>query len=87
MALTADHFKALIRRHMEGDDEGFYSVALQVAARAARQGKNRFAQDLRELIDSAKGERAAPALASRTNGAAAGGTGGLDGGELPGCVP
>lgn len=62
MALTADHFKALVRRHMEGDDDGFYSVALQVAARAARQGKNRFAQDLRELIDSAKGGPAAPAL-------------------------
>ena len=62
MALTADHFKALVRRHMEGDDDGFYSVALQVAARAAREGKNRFAQDLRELIDSAKGARAATAL-------------------------
>lgn len=62
MALTADHFKALVRRHMEGDDEGFYSVALQVAARAAKEGKNRFAQDLRELIDSAKGDRASSAL-------------------------
>lgn len=62
MALTADHFKALVRRHMEGDEEGFYSVALQVAARAAREGKNRFAQDLRELIDSAKTEHAAAAL-------------------------
>jgi SpoVK/Ycf46/Vps4 family AAA+-type ATPase len=62
MALTADHFKALVRRHMEGDDEGFYSVALQVAARAAKQGKNRFAQDLRELIDTAKGDRAASPL-------------------------
>ena len=62
MALTADHFKALVRRHMDGDEDGFYSVALQVAARAAREGKNRFAQDLRELIDSAKGARAATAL-------------------------
>ncbi len=62
MALTADHFKALIRRHMEGDEDGFYSVALQVAARAARQGQNRFAQDLRELIDAAQGERPATAL-------------------------
>lgn len=62
MALTADHFKALIRRHMDGDDDGFYSVALQVAARAAREGKNRFAQDLRDLIDAAKGERAVAAL-------------------------
>lgn len=62
MALTADHFKALVRRHMEGDEEGFYSVALQVAARAAKEGKNRFAQDLRELIDAAKGDRASSAL-------------------------
>lgn len=60
MAITASHFKSLIRRHMEGDEEGFYSVALQVAARAAREGKNRFAQDLRELIDGAKAERHAP---------------------------
>jgi SpoVK/Ycf46/Vps4 family AAA+-type ATPase len=62
MALTADHFKALVRRHIEGDDDGFYSVALQVAARAAKEGKNRFAQDLRELIDAAKGDRAATAV-------------------------
>lgn len=63
MALTADHFKALVRRHMEGDEEGFYSIALQVAARAAREGKSRFAQDLRELVDAAKGDR--PASATR----------------------
>src|SRR5690606_9812687 len=62
MALTADHFKALVRRHIEGDDEGFYSVALQVAARAAKEGKNRFAQDLRELIDTAKDDRASTAV-------------------------
>ena len=62
MVLTADHFKALVRRHMEGDDEGFYSVALQVAARAAKEGKNRFPHDLRELIDTAKGDPAATAL-------------------------
>ena len=62
MALTADHFKALVRRHVEGDDDGFYSVALQVAARAAKEGKNRFAQDLRELIDAAKGDRATTAV-------------------------
>jgi len=62
MALTADHFKALVRRHMEGDEQGFYSIALQVAARAAREGKNHFAQDLRDLVDAAKAEHAASAL-------------------------
>ena len=45
MTVTAEHVKALVRRHMEGDDAGFYSVAMQLAARAAREGKNRFAQE------------------------------------------
>jgi SpoVK/Ycf46/Vps4 family AAA+-type ATPase len=49
---TADQMKALVRSHAEGDDAKFYSVALQVAARAARGGQSRFAQDLRDLIDS-----------------------------------
>lgn len=62
MTITAEHMKALVRRHMEGDDEGFYSIAMQVAARAAREGKSRFAQDLRELVESAQGPNAAPRL-------------------------
>jgi SpoVK/Ycf46/Vps4 family AAA+-type ATPase len=62
MTVTAEHVKALVRRHIEGDDDGFYSIALQLAARAAREGKSRFAQDLRELIDSAKTPTAATQL-------------------------
>jgi SpoVK/Ycf46/Vps4 family AAA+-type ATPase len=53
---TADQMKALVRSHAEGDDTKFYSVALQVAARAARGGQSRFAQELRDLIDSARKE-------------------------------
>jgi SpoVK/Ycf46/Vps4 family AAA+-type ATPase len=49
---TADQLKALIRSHAEGDDTKFYSVALQVAARAARGGQARFAQELRDLVDA-----------------------------------
>lgn len=49
---TADQVKALVKSHAEGDDRRFYSVALQVAAGAARSGQNRFAQDLRDLVDS-----------------------------------
>jgi SpoVK/Ycf46/Vps4 family AAA+-type ATPase len=60
VAITADHVKALIKRHMDGDEEGFYAVARQVAARAAREGKNVFASDLKELIDSATSRSAAP---------------------------
>ena len=51
---TAAQVKALIRSHAEGDEERFYSVALQVAAEAARQGHGRFAQELREVLDSAR---------------------------------
>jgi SpoVK/Ycf46/Vps4 family AAA+-type ATPase len=48
---NADQVKALVRSHAEGDDTRFYSVALQVAARAARSGQAHFAQELRDLVD------------------------------------
>ena len=51
---TAAQITALIRSHADGDDQRFYSVALQVAAQAARQGHRRFAQELREVIDRAR---------------------------------
>ena len=51
---TADQVKALVRSHADGDDELFYSVAMQVAARAARRGHSRFARNLRDLVDRAK---------------------------------
>jgi len=53
---NADQVKALVRSHAEGDDIRFYSVALQVAARAARSGQGQFAQDLRELVDELRKE-------------------------------
>ncbi len=53
---TADQVKALVRSHAEGDDTRFYSVALQVAARAARGGQAHFAQELRDLVDSLRRE-------------------------------
>jgi SpoVK/Ycf46/Vps4 family AAA+-type ATPase len=51
---TADQVKALVRSHAEGDDSHFYAVAMQVAARAAKSGQTRFAQELRDLVDEAK---------------------------------
>jgi len=48
---NAEQLKALVKSHAEGDDTRFYSVALQVAARAARSGQAHFAQDLRDLVD------------------------------------
>jgi SpoVK/Ycf46/Vps4 family AAA+-type ATPase len=64
---TADHVKALIRSHAEGDDERFYAIAMQVAAQAARQGHTKFAQELRDLVDRAKARgNAAPYAGQRT---------------------
>lgn len=51
---TADQLKALIRTHSEGDETRFYSVALQLAAHAARTGKTKLAQELRAVIEEAR---------------------------------
>jgi SpoVK/Ycf46/Vps4 family AAA+-type ATPase len=51
---TSDQVKALVRSHAEGDDTRFYAVAIQVAAHAARSGRTKFAQELRELVDQVR---------------------------------
>jgi len=51
---TAVQLKALLRSYSEGDAEHFASVALQIAAHAARTGKGRLAQELRDLVDEIK---------------------------------
>jgi SpoVK/Ycf46/Vps4 family AAA+-type ATPase len=53
---SGDQVKALVRSHAEHDDTRFYSIALQVAARAARGGQSHFAQELRELVDTLRRE-------------------------------
>ena len=57
---TAAQVKALVRSHAEGDEQRFYSIAIQVAAQAGRQGHNRLAQELRNLIDRTKTGTARP---------------------------
>lgn len=51
---TAEQLKALVRSYSEGDNDRFLSIAMQIAAHAARTGKERLAQDLRSLVDDAK---------------------------------
>ncbi len=51
---TAQQVKALLRSYSEGDAEHFVSVALQIAAHAARSGKGHLAQELRDLVDGIK---------------------------------
>ncbi len=57
---TAEQLKALVRSHTAGDGEQFLTVSLQVAAHAARQGKVRLAQELRDLVDEAKTNSSRP---------------------------
>jgi SpoVK/Ycf46/Vps4 family AAA+-type ATPase len=62
---TAAQVKALIRSHADADEERFYSIALQVAAQAARQGHGRFAQEVRDMIDNARAQSAKLATGQR----------------------
>ncbi|MGL4861062.1 MAG: AAA family ATPase [Enterobacteriaceae bacterium] len=54
---SADQLKALLQSHLEGDDNRFYSVAMQVAAHEARRGHGKLAEELRALVDQAKSRR------------------------------
>lgn len=56
---SADQLKALLQSHLEGDENRFYSVAMQVAAHEAKRGHGKLAEDLRTLVDQAKLRRAA----------------------------
>ena len=54
---SAAQLKALLKSHLEGDDDRFFSVAMQVAAHEAKHGHGKLAQELRAMIDDAKSRR------------------------------
>jgi len=54
---NADQMKALLKSHIDGDEQHFYSVAMQIAAQEARNGHERLAEELRSLVDIAKRSR------------------------------
>lgn len=54
MAGSGEHITALVRSHGAGDDSAFYSVALQVAAREARLGHNRLADDIKKAVEASR---------------------------------
>ena len=58
---SAGQLKALLKSHLEGDDDRFFSIAMQVAAHEARLGHGKLAEELRAMIDDAKGRRNAEA--------------------------
>jgi len=51
---SAEQLKALIKSHINRDEGQFYSVAMQVAAHAAKMGHGNLAVELRDMIDAAK---------------------------------
>ena len=72
---SAEQLKALLKSHLEGDDQRFFSVAMQVAAHEAKLGHGKLADELRALIDEAKRRRsgaAQPVPISRPRGELAG---------------
>ena len=56
---SAEQIKALLKSHMDGDHDRFFSVAMQVAAHEARLGHGKLAEELRSMIDEAKERRGA----------------------------
>jgi SpoVK/Ycf46/Vps4 family AAA+-type ATPase len=47
----------MLRSKAEGDEEQFYSIALQVAAGEARQGHRATAEEIRAAVDAARSQR------------------------------
>ncbi len=60
---TAEQLKALLKSYGDGNGEHFASVALQIAADAARSGKSQLAQQLKDLVDDIKRKQASEKLA------------------------
>ena len=56
---SAEQIKALLKSHIDGEDDRFFSVAMQVAAHEARLGHGKLAEELRAMIDDAKVRRGA----------------------------
>jgi len=57
MASQGSHVTALVRTHASGDEEAFYAVALQAAAREPRQGHHHLAADIKKAVESSRESR------------------------------
>ena len=52
--MSTKHLLALLSSHIDGDEEQFLSIALQVAAQEARQGRTEDADKLKRLVQRAR---------------------------------
>jgi SpoVK/Ycf46/Vps4 family AAA+-type ATPase len=55
--MSANHLLALLNSHIDGDEERFLSIALQVAAQEARQGRPEEAEKLKRLVQRARDQQ------------------------------
>jgi SpoVK/Ycf46/Vps4 family AAA+-type ATPase len=55
--MSAKHLLALLNSHIDGDEEQFLSIALQVAAQEARQGRIEDADKLKRLVQKARDQQ------------------------------
>lgn len=51
---TAEQLKALLKSYTDADGEQFLSIALQIAAHAARTGKTKLAEELKGLVQDVR---------------------------------
>ena len=51
---SAKRILAMLQCRADGDEERFYTIALQVAAAEARQGHRTVAEGIREAVDKAR---------------------------------
>ena len=57
---NSEQVKALIKSHIDGDDDRFFRISLQLAAHHARQGHDKIARELKEMVDSGRAKPIAP---------------------------
>ena len=57
--MSTNHLLALLNSHIEGDEDQFLSIALQLAAQEARQGRSDEAEKLKRLVQKARDQQRA----------------------------
>jgi SpoVK/Ycf46/Vps4 family AAA+-type ATPase len=55
--MSTKHLLALLNSHIDGDEEQFLSITLQIAAQEARQGRTEEAEKLKRLVQRARDQQ------------------------------
>lgn len=63
---TSAQLKALVKSYADGDDNRFYTYAMQIASHEARAGHGKLAKELREIIDATKQKKEKVTLSQKT---------------------